>query len=154
MGYGESFIAIWNATRHYSLIMKTAFSCNASLEGSLYLPYIHWDDIIHQHPVVDFQALRLTSGRDFNQFVNPLLDLSKVAYFLTLGQRYGPEIFLKASVSVGMYDYQCGITAANFDIVPVTADSTPSEQEPEYYYRPRRNMVGRLQDIGGKGLLF
>src|SRR5690606_11356831 len=39
-------------------------------------------------------------------------------------------------------------------IVPIRDAGVPTERESEFYYRPRRNMIDRLQAIGGRGMLF
>lgn len=113
-------------------------------------------DIIHQHPIVDFAALGGTSGRDFAMMCQSVAELAHGGVFLNFGSAIsGPEIFLKA-ITLGRNAGlpMAGITAANFDIVPVYADEAPPPDVPEYYYRPRRNFVDRLGQIGGKGLLF
>ncbi len=156
-GYGESLYRYLerNPDRfpHYAdcvfvqcQLAKVPYTCHISI-GT---------DIIHQHPAVDFQALGLTSGRDFDTFCQSIAGLERGGVFLNFGSAIsGPEIFLKAlsicrNAGLPMRD----ITAANFDIVPVDGDSAPDKTDPEYYYRPRRNMVGRLGEIGGKGVLF
>lgn len=113
-------------------------------------------DIIHQHPIVDFTALGATSGRDFAAICRSIAGLSEGGVFLNFGSAIsGPEIFLKA-VSLGRNAGlpMSPITAANFDIVPVRGDAVPPESEPDYYYRPRRNLVERLAALQGTGLLF
>lgn len=113
-------------------------------------------DIIHQHPIVDFAALGGTSGRDFAMMCQSVAELAHGGVFLNFGSAIsGPEIFLKA-ITLGRNAGlpMAGITAANFDIVPVYADEAPPPDVPEFYYRPRRNFVDRLGQIGGKGLLF
>jgi hypothetical protein len=113
-------------------------------------------DIIHQHPIVDFEALGRTSGRDFRTMCQSVAGLEQGGVFLNFGSAIsGPEIFLKAlSLSRNAGLAMQGIAAANFDIVPVHADSRPSESEAEFYYRPRRNFIDRLRQIGGQGYLF
>lgn len=113
-------------------------------------------DIIHQHPIVDFQALGATSGRDFDTICQSIAGMADGGVFLNFGSAIsGPEIFLKAlSLCRNARLPMTGIVAANFDIVPAQGEGTPSERESEYYYRPRRNMVERLRGIGGEGLLF
>lgn len=113
-------------------------------------------DIIHQHPTVDFEALGAASGHDFETLCRSVAAMAHGGVFLNFGSAVsGPELFLKAlSLCRNAGLAMSGITAANFDIVPVRAEPAPSEREPEYYYRPRRNLVERLAGIGGEGLLF
>ncbi|MBO9607786.1 MAG: hypothetical protein J7639_17625 [Paenibacillaceae bacterium] len=113
-------------------------------------------DIIHQHPIVDFAALGTASGRDFAALRQSVEEMADGGVFLNFGSAIsGPELFLKA-VSIGrnLGLAMAPIAAANFDIVPVFAAPQPTEAEPDYYYRPRRNFVERLAGIGGQGYLF
>jgi hypothetical protein len=113
-------------------------------------------DIIHQHPVVDFAALGQASGRDFAAMCQSVAELDQGGVFLNFGSAIsGPEIFLKAlSICRNAGLEMQGITAANFDIVPAYSDRRPSEKESEFYYRPRRNFIDRLDQISGMGRLF
>ncbi|WP_176706217.1 hypothetical protein [Paenibacillus hemerocallicola] len=113
-------------------------------------------DIIHQHPIVDFHALGAASGEDFRTMCRSVAEMRNGGVFLNFGSAIsGPEIFLRAlslarNKGLSMRD----IVAANFDIVPVTADSRPPESDPDYHYRPRRVLIDRLEEIGGSGFLF
>lgn len=113
-------------------------------------------DIIHQHPIVDYEALGKTSGEDFRQMCRSVAAMKDGGVFLNFGSAIsGPEIFLRGlslarNRGLPMQD----IVATNFDIVPVTADSQPPETDPDYHYRPRRVLIDRLGEIGGKGYLF
>jgi hypothetical protein len=44
-------------------------------------------------------------------------------------------------------------TTANFDLLPLPGDyrQTSSDDCPEYYYRPKKNIVIRPTSLGGKG---
>lgn len=113
-------------------------------------------DIIHQHPIVDFAAFGTASGRDFAALRQSVEEMADGGVFLNFGSAIsGPELFLKA-VSIGrnLGLNMAPLAAANFDIVPVFAAPQPSEAEPDYYYRPRRNFVERLAQLGGQGYLF
>lgn len=113
-------------------------------------------DIIHQHPIVDFHALGAASGEDFRTMCRSVAAMSEGGVFLNFGSAIsGPEIFLRGlSLAVNGGMPMRGIVAANFDIVPVTADSRPPVSDPDYHYRPRRVLIDRLAEIGGEGLLF
>ncbi|WP_197035469.1 hypothetical protein [Paenibacillus sp. UNC451MF] len=113
-------------------------------------------DIIHQHPIVDFKALGSTSGRDFGTMCQSVAEMSEGGVFLNFGSAIsGPEIFLKAlTVCRNQGLPMASITAANFDIVPVFQEIVPQRSESDYYYRPRRNFLDRLSQIGGQGYLF
>lgn len=113
-------------------------------------------DIIHQHPIVDFEALGRTSGKDFETMCQSVAEMADGGVFLNFGSAIsGPEIFLKA-VSICRNEGlpMTSVVAANFDIVPVYADETPPGTVSEFYYRPRRNFIDRLGQIGGSGYLF
>ncbi|MEF3309213.1 hypothetical protein PV433_09870 [Paenibacillus sp. GYB004] len=113
-------------------------------------------DIIHQHPIVDYEALGQTSGEDFRQMCRSVAAMKDGGVFLNFGSAIsGPEIFLRGlSLARNRGLPMQGIVAANFDIVPVTADSRPPETDPDYHYRPRRVLIDRLGEIGGEGYLF
>ena len=53
-------------------------------------------DIIHQHPIVNFEAIGKCSGIDFHKFCYTIAQLNK-GVFLNFGSAVlGPEVFLKA----------------------------------------------------------
>ncbi|MFB9275457.1 hypothetical protein [Cohnella cellulosilytica] len=156
-GYGESLYRYLERNPERFPHYEDCVFVQCQLAGVPYTCHISiGTDIIHQHPLVDFEALGATSGRDFDTICQSIAGLEQGGVFLNFGSAIsGPEIFLKAlslcrNAGLPMKD----IVAANFDIVPARDDSIPSEREPEYYYRPRRNMVERLQGIGGEGHLF
>ncbi|WP_208607663.1 hypothetical protein [Paenibacillus pectinilyticus] len=113
-------------------------------------------DIIHQHPIVDFEALGRTSGKDFEKMTQSIAEMKDGGVFLNFGSAIsGPEIFLKAlSICRNQGLKMSPIVAANFDIVPVFENPVPPVTDPEYYYRPRRNFIERLTQVGGQGYLF
>lgn len=113
-------------------------------------------DIIHQHPIVDFEALGRTSGKDFETMCQSVAEMADGGVFLNFGSAIsGPEMFLKAiSICRNEGLPMTSIVAANFDIVPVYGDEAPPPTTSEFYYRPRRNFIDRLGQIGGEGYLF
>lgn len=111
-------------------------------------------DIIHQHPQADFAALGWASGQDFKIFTYSVSKLGE-GVFCNFGSAViGPEVFLKAlSISRNMGNPLKHITTANFDLLPLSADyhKMSAKDDPEYYYRPKKNIVIRPTAIGGKG---
>ncbi|MGE5221909.1 MAG: hypothetical protein ACM3PY_05705 [Omnitrophica WOR_2 bacterium] len=110
-------------------------------------------DIIHQHPSADFGAIGATSGTDFRRFVASVSDLEG-GVFLNFGSAVtGPEVFLKAlTMARNLGNPVAPITTANFDLRPLENYRQPiSAQEPDYYYRPRKNIVNRPTAAGGMG---
>jgi phosphoheptose isomerase len=110
-------------------------------------------DIIHQHPRVDFAALGAASGEDFQRFTASVSELEG-GVFLNLGSAVtGPEVFLKALTIVrnlGFPVFQ--ITTANFDLRSLPDYRSPvKDTVPDYYYRPRKNIVNRPTARGGMG---
>jgi hypothetical protein len=65
----------------------------------------------------------------------------------------GPEVFLKAlSIARNMGNPVRVFTTANFDIIPLRDYREPvDDHHPEYYYRPRKNVVNRPVMLGGRG---
>jgi len=110
-------------------------------------------DIVHQHPRCSFAILGEASERDFKTYVSAVSQLEG-GVFLNLGSAViGPEVFLKALSIVRNLGFKVErFTTANFDLVPVTDYERPrSKDEPEYYYRPLKNIVLRPPSRGGKG---
>jgi phosphoheptose isomerase len=129
--------------------------CNAYQLGIPYTVHVAiGTDIIHQHPLVDFAALGWSSGQDFKVFAHAVSQLEGGA-FLNFGSAVlGPEVFLKAlSVARNLTGGPHALTTANFDLLPLSGDyRTPSkDSQPEYYYRPKKNIVIRPTSLGGKG---
>jgi hypothetical protein len=113
-------------------------------------------DIIHQHPSVDFAAIGATSGIDFRKLCYAVTQLDG-GVFLNFGSSViGPEVFLKAlsiARNLGYPVYR--ITTANFDLVDLgDYRSRISTDNPQYYYRPRKNIVNRPTSQGGQGWHF
>lgn len=111
-------------------------------------------DIIHQHPRVDFAALGWTSGQDFKVYCKTVSKLEG-GVFLNFGSAVlGPEVFLKAlSIARNLGYTVSHIITANFDILPLRGDyhARVGYDNPEYYYRPRKNIVNRPTSLGGQG---
>lgn len=110
-------------------------------------------DIIHQHPRADFAALGAASGTDFRSFTASVSALEG-GVFLNFGSAVtGPEVFLKALTIVRNLGYAVfHFTTANFDLRPLADYRSPvKDDEPDYYYRPRKNIVNRPTARGGLG---
>ncbi|MBQ2985259.1 MAG: hypothetical protein IJD61_02420 [Clostridia bacterium] len=113
-------------------------------------------DIIHQHPAADFAAIGYTSGEDFKLFADSVSGLEG-GVFLNFGSAVlGPEVFLKAlSISRNLGYAARRITTANFDLVDLGDYRCPiGDDDPNYYYRPRKNIVNRPTQNGGTGWHF
>ena len=113
-------------------------------------------DIIHQHPIVDFAAIGKTSGVDFHRMCASVAELDGGVYMNVGSSVLGPEVILKAlsiSRNLGYPTYH--ITTANFDLVDL-GDYTKKigYDDPNYYYRPRKNIVNRPVSKGGVGWHF
>ncbi len=113
-------------------------------------------DIIHQHPTVRFDAIGGTSGIDFHTMCQSVSQLDG-GVFLNFGSGViGPEVFLKAlsiSRNLGFQTYR--ITTANFDLIDLGDYHTElGHSDPQYYYRPRKNIVNRPVSRGGIGWHF
>ena len=113
-------------------------------------------DIIHQHPAVDFAAIGKTSGEDFKILCQSVSQLEGGA-FLNFGSGViGPEVFLKALSIARNLGYETfDITTANFDLRDLgDFRASIGQDDPDYYYRPRKNIVNRPTSKGGKGWHF
>lgn len=110
-------------------------------------------DIIHQHPAVDFTAIGAASGLDFRLFTAAVAELEG-GVFLNFGSAVtGAEVFLKALTIVRNLGYPVAhITTANFDLKPLGDYHRPvGADDPDYYYRPRKNVINRPTSLGGQG---
>jgi hypothetical protein len=111
-------------------------------------------DIIHQHPECDFAAVGWASGEDFKVYCATVAQLEG-GVFCNFGSAViGPEVFLKAiSIARNLGYTVSAVTTANFDLLPLSGDyHRPSkDDEPEYYYRPKKNIVIRPTSLGGHG---
>ncbi|MEM2915049.1 MAG: SIS domain-containing protein, partial [Candidatus Bathyarchaeia archaeon] len=110
-------------------------------------------DIIHQHPKCNFSVLGEATGRDFKTYTNTVSQLEG-GVFLNFGSAViGPEVFLKAlSISRNLGFKVEKFTTANFDLKPINDYRQPkNKDDPDYYYRPLKNIVIRPPSMGGKG---
>ncbi len=113
-------------------------------------------DIIHQHPIVNFADIGKTTGEDFKKYCDSISELNE-GVFLNFGSAViGPEVFLKAlsiSRNLGYDTYK--ITTANFDLINLgDYRRKTGYEDPNYYYRPGKNIVNRPVSMGGTGWHF
>lgn len=113
-------------------------------------------DIIHQHPTCDMSIIGKCSGIDFKKMCASVAQLDG-GVFLNFGSAViGAEVFLKAlSVSRNLGYPTFNITTANFDLIDLgNYRCKIGYENPNYYYRPRKNIVNRPTSQGGKGWHF
>ncbi|MBN1421285.1 MAG: hypothetical protein JXP34_21100 [Planctomycetes bacterium] len=115
-------------------------------------------DIIHQHPACDGATLGWATDQDFLIFVESVRRLGDRGVFLNFGSQVaGPEVFLKALSMVRNRGAALReILTANFDLRridlrPDDADGKAKYARPDYYYRPKKNIVLRPNYEGGEG---
>lgn len=152
LGYGESlgrFIAEGDFPYCEQSVLYNAYRLGVPMTVHVTLGA----DIIHQHPDCDFGALGQASGDDFRIYCASVAELEG-GVFLNFGSAVtGPEVFLKALSIVR--NLGCGariFTAANFDLIPLGDYRSPvGKDRPDYYYRPRKNIINRPTSTGGRG---
>ena len=113
-------------------------------------------DIIHEHPSCDFTAIGQASGIDFHKYCKSISELDG-GVFLNFGSGViGPEVFLKALAITRNLGYPVrDITTANFDLIDLgDYRKNIGYDDPNYYYRPRKNIVNRPVSTGGMGWHF
>ncbi|MEI8133350.1 MAG: SIS domain-containing protein, partial [Leptolinea sp.] len=110
-------------------------------------------DIIHQHPRADFAAIGWATGQDFKIFTQAVCGLEGGVFCNFGSSVIGPEVFLKAlSIARNLGNTVKMFTTANFDLINLGDYHKPiGEDEPDYYYRPRKNIVTRPVLQGGRG---
>ena len=113
-------------------------------------------DIIHQHPTADFAAIGKASGVDFKKMCWSVAHLDKGVYMNFGSGVVGPEVFLKAlSIARNLGYPTFDITTANFDLIDLgDYRCSIGYDDPNYYYRPRKNIVNRPVSRGGLGWHF
>ncbi len=113
-------------------------------------------DIIHQHPTCDMSVIGKCSGIDFKKMCASVAQLDG-GVFLNFGSAViGAEVFLKAlSIARNLGYPTFKITTANFDLINLGDYRCKiGYEDPNYYYRPRKNIVNRPTSQGGKGWHF
>lgn len=113
-------------------------------------------DIIHQHPTCNMENIGKCSGIDFKKMCYSVSQLDG-GVFLNFGSAViGPEVFLKAlSIARNLGYPTFNITTANFDLIKLgNYRCKIGYEDPNYYYRPRKNIVNRPTQCGGKGWHF
>ncbi len=113
-------------------------------------------DIIHQHPTCDMSIIGKCSGIDFKKMCASVAQLDG-GVFLNFGSAViGAEVFLKAlSIARNLGYPTFKITTANFDLINLGNYRVKiGYEDPNYYYRPRKNIVNRPTSQGGKGWHF
>ena len=113
-------------------------------------------DIIHQSPTCDMADIGRCSGIDFKRFCYSVSQMDGGVYINFGSAVIGPEVFLKAlSISRNLGYKTFDITTANFDIRDLgDYRKKIGYDDPDYYYRPRKNIVNRPVSVGGKGWHF
>lgn len=113
-------------------------------------------DIIHQHPTCRMEDIGKCSGIDFKKMCASVSQLDGGVYLNFGSSVIGPEVFLKAlsiARNLGYPTFQ--ITTANFDLTDLgDFRKKIGYDDPNYYYRPRKNIVNRPTSMGGKGWHF
>ncbi len=157
MGYGEALAVYMDRHRTRFPHLRDCYNYQAWALGVPVTYHIALGtDIIHQHPACDFGAIGQTSQRDFLRLCHAVSQMDG-GVFLNFGSSViGPEVFLKAlSIARNLGHPTFNITTANFDLKPL-ADyrSAIGYDDPDYYYRPRKNIVNRPVSRGGMGWHF
>lgn len=157
MGYGEALGAYIDS--HLERFPNAEY-CVAYQAWKLGIPATYHvaigTDIIHQHPSVDFAAIGAASGADFHRMCQSVSQLDGGVYLNFGSAVIGPEVFLKAlSIARNLGFETFHITTANFDLKDLGDYRVRiGYDDPNYYYRPRKNIVNRPTQNGGMGWHF
>ncbi|MDI9497714.1 MAG: hypothetical protein QM270_04410 [Bacillota bacterium] len=156
LGYGESLAAWVEAhPQNFPHVSDCVFAAASRLGCPATYHVTVGTDIIHQHPTADFALLGETSGRDFAIFCHVVSELSGGVFINAGSAVTGPEVFLKAlSIARNQGHGVHPITTANLDLRPLArpTEERLSDSEPDYYYRPLKNILQRPTSLGGRGL--
>jgi len=113
-------------------------------------------DIIHQSPTCNMANIGACSGVDFRRYCYSISQMDE-GVFLNFGSAViGAEVFLKAlSIARNLGYPTFHITTANFDLRDLgDFRKKIGYEDPDYYYRPRKNIVNRPVSRGGWGWHF
>ena len=113
-------------------------------------------DIIHQSPDCNMANIGKCSGTDFKRYCYSISRMDE-GVFMNFGSAViGAEVFLKAlSIARNLGHKTYHITTANFDIKDLgDFRKKIGYDDPDYYYRPRKNIVNRPVSRGGWGMHF
>jgi hypothetical protein len=157
LGYGESLAVFMDENPakfpyREDCVIYQAYKNNVAATYHIALG----TDIIHQHPAADFKAIGAASGVDFHKICYAVSRMDN-GVFVNFGSGViGPEVFLKAlSISRNLGYKTSRITTANFDLTDLgDYKKDIGYDDPNYYYRPRKNIVNRPTSLGGKGWHF
>ena len=156
-GYGEALARYADMRRERFPHLEDCVFYQAWLHGIPATYHIALGtDIIHQHPTTDFGAIGKTSQVDFLRYwyIGSQVD---EGVFLNFGSSVlGPEVCLKAlSISTNLGYDTFKITTANFDLRKMDdIHRRRGYDDPDYYYRPLKNIVDRPVSRGGAGWHF
>lgn len=154
VGYGEALGRLYATDERFRHRDASLLYHGCQLRVPVTIHVTIGTDIIHQHPCVDFGALGAASGIDFQVYCATVAKLEG-GVFCNFGSAVtGPEVFLKAlSIARNLGHTVSRITTANFDLFPLRGDyrAPVGKDDPEYYYRPRKNIVNRPTSLGGRG---
>ena len=155
LGYGASLAAYASARAERFPHLNDCVFAETSRLGVPYTCHISiGTDIIHQHPAVDFAALGLASGIDFEIFCTSVLALEG-GVLLNFGSAVsGPLLFLRAlAVAHNTGRVVRGFAAANFDIRPLRGVTLDGDEAS--YTTPGEEALIRLPKVlGGVGYAF
>lgn len=156
-GYGEALARYADARRERFPYLEDCVFYQAWLNGVPATYHIALGtDIIHQHPHADFCAIGKISQVDFLRYCSTVSQMDE-GVFLNFGSSViGPEVFLKALSIARNLGYETfDITTANFDLRQVDdIHRRRGYEDPDYYYRPLKNIVDRPVSRGGRGWHF
>ncbi|MGQ9456429.1 MAG: hypothetical protein ACUVRS_00125 [Armatimonadota bacterium] len=114
-------------------------------------------DIIHQHPNCNPEALGRASYNDFLVFANSVAELEGGVYLNYGTAVMGPEVYLKALSMARNVARQEGrslskFSTAVFDMIELGDDLSKEapKTDPRYYYRPFKTILVRTVADGGE----
>jgi hypothetical protein len=156
-GYGKAISIYMNEhseqfpNKDYSIIYN---ACKLKMSATFHVTI--GADIIHQHPSADFAKIGQASGVDFQKMCDSVSQLDGGVYLNFGSAVTGAEVFLKAlSVSRNLGYALKNITTANFDLKQLgDYRKKIGYDDPNYYYRPRKNIVNRPTQANGQGWHF
>jgi hypothetical protein len=156
IGFGEA-VGRWIEREQYPHRDVSIFAAGYRLGIPVTVHIAIGQDIIHEHPNCDPEAMGRSSYTDFLIFTNSIARLEGGVYLNYGTAVMGPEVYLKALSMARNVARQEGrslskFTPAVFDIVELGGDLSKEapKSEARYYYRPFKTILVRTVADGGE----
>lgn len=156
IGFGEA-VGRWIERNNFTYADVSIFAAGYRLGIPVTVHVGIGQDIIHQHPNCNPEAIGRASYNDFLVFANSVAQLEGGVYINYGTAVMGPEVYLKALSMARNVARQEGqslsrFTTAVFDMIDLGENLSQEapKSDPRYYYRPFKTILVRTVADGGE----